>query len=398
MTTPIRIALVRNAAGAESGGATFEEDVWRAAMESGTAHHLVMYPNTSRTAAYVSDHRATDRFTLLHALTEPSLPARLVHRTGRALRRQAAARPFAQLGEALATAGARCAWMLGATVVPLDMPYVATVWDLQHRVQPWFPEVSSDGQWRERERLFAEYIGRAAAVLVGTNAGAAEIRAAYGEPAGGLHVLPLPTPSFALEAAAEPMPHRPEGLPPRYLFYPAQFWAHKNHVTALRAIAALADAPDAPHLVLVGADRGVHDHVMRAASSLGVEQRVHALGHVSRETLVALYWHAEALLFPSLFGPDNLPPLEAMALGCPVIAARVNGAEEQLGNAAMLVDPLDADGFAAAARQLREESTHRSALIERGRARARSWTAAQYAAAVFALIEHRIAPVRALWP
>ena len=398
MTTAQRIAVVRNAVGAESGGATFEEDVWFAALQASTSHHLVMYPSTSRTVQFVQEHHAEERITLVHALREPMLPARIVRRATRALRRAPPQRPFAQLGDALTAAGAQCAWMLGASVIPLDMPYVATVWDLQHRVQPWFPEVSANGQWRERERLFSEYIGRAAAVVVGTHAGAAEIRAAYGEPAGGLHVIPLPTPAFALEAATEARPHRPEGLPARYLLYPAQFWSHKNHVTALRALSLLAAAPDAPDLVFVGADRGTRDHVMRTAAALGVETRVHSLGHVTRRTLLALYVYAEALMFPSMFGPDNLPPLEAMALGCPVIAARVNGAEEQLGTAALLVDPLDADGFAAAVRELRNDPDGRRAQIARGRERAGSWTATQYVAVVFDLIERRIAPVRALWP
>ena len=102
-------------------------------------------------------------------------------------------------------------------------------------------------------------------------------------------------------------------------------------------------------------------------------------------------------MFPSLFGPDNLPPLEAMALGCPVIAARVHGAEEQLGAAALLVDPLDAEGFASGVRLLRDDPAERAAMIERGRIWASRWTAVDYASAVFALIDARIAPVRALW-
>ncbi|MEP6617713.1 MAG: glycosyltransferase family 1 protein [bacterium] len=396
--TPLRVAVVRKASGAESGGATFEDDLWFAAMRATTMHRLIMYPDSAHTQQFAREQHAGDRITFVPALKEPSLPARGVQRASRTIRREPAPRPFAALGDALVAAGAHCAWMLGASITPLDIPYVATVWDLQHRVQPWFPEVSSNGQWTERERLFPEYIRRAAAVIVGTEVGADEIRVAYGEPAGGLHVLPLPTPSFVLDAALGPIPARLVELPARYLFYPAQFWSHKNHVTALRTLALLAADPEMPHLVLVGADRGTLDHVMRTATALGVQDRLHALGHVDRATLVALYAHAEALLFPSMFGPDNLPPLEAMALGCPVIAARVNGAEEQLGDAAILVDALDAEGFAAAIRALRLDHAHREAMIARGRKRANAWTASQYVSAVFELIERRIEPVRALWP
>jgi glycosyltransferase involved in cell wall biosynthesis len=98
-----------------------------------------------------------------------------------------------------------------------------------------------------------------------------------------------------------------------------------------------------------------------------------------------------------VFGPDNLPPLEAMALGCPVIAADIPGAREQLGGSAILVDPYEAEGFAAAIRSLRDEPMKTDAMIARGRERARSWTAANYVSAVLDVFNTRIAPMRDLW-
>ena len=399
MTLPLSIALVGAQWAKETGGgATFEEDVLSAAVASESSHRFVVYPATSRMKDVVRDADVASRVTLVKAFREPRLPRRLLGRATRMVLRRKKPLPFAGLSDALRTAGAQCAWMLGGSLVPVDLPYVATIWDLQHRVQPWFPEVSAGGEWRERERLYREFIRRASAIVVGTAAGAGEVRGAYGEPAGGTHVIPLPTPSFALFAGARPRLRRPVDLPPHYLFYPAQFWAHKNHITAVRVLDALRSLPDAPDLVFVGTDKGTLKHVMHEAEALGVARRVHALGFVDRERLIALYQHAEALLYPSLFGPDNLPPLEAMALGCPVIAARVNGADEQIGDGGMLVDPLDPRAYAAAVRTLRENPSRCDELVERGRQRARRWTAAQYAAAVLALIDTRIAPVRALWP
>ena len=399
MSASMTIALVSTTWGKDaSGGATFEEDVLRAALEMRTPHRLIVYPDTTFTRAIVAAADASSRVTFVKPMRKPRLPKRVLRRVGRVFRRRRPPLlPFAELSEALLKAGAQCAWMLGGSIIPLDMPYVATIWDLQHRLQPWFPETSSNGEWRERERLYSEFVRRAAAVVAGTSSGADEIRDAYGSPPGGVHVLPLPTPSFALSAKYGSS-LRPDDVPSRYLLYPAQFWAHKNHVTAVRALSAMTLFDHPPDLVCVGADRGTKEHVMRLASRMGVAERVHLLGFVDRDTLVGLYRNAEALLYPSLFGPDNLPPLEAMALGCPVIAARVSGAEEQLGDAALLVDPLDATGYAAAVRTLRHDPIRRDTLIARGRARAEGWTAAQYASAVFALIDAQIAPMRALWP
>ena len=61
------------------------------------------------------------------------------------------------------------------------------------------------------------------------------------------------------------------------------------------------------------------------------------------------------LLYQSFFGPENLPPLEAFALGCPVIAANVSGAVEQLGDAAILVDPKTLEEIAGAIRTLHND-------------------------------------------
>jgi glycosyltransferase involved in cell wall biosynthesis len=197
--------------------------------------------------------------------------------------------------------------------------------------------------------------------------------------------LPHPTPEFALrevdDAAASQARER-LGIRGRYLFYPAQFWAHKNHYNALRALAAL----DGYELVLVGSDKGQAQHVSKLASGLGVSERVHELGFVESDELVALYRGAHALLYPSFLGPENLPPLEAFALGCPVVAADVPGAREQLGGAALLASPTDPEAIAAAVRQLEDEG-ERGRRIEEGRRLAGEYTAERYVRGVFGFLD-----------
>jgi glycosyltransferase involved in cell wall biosynthesis len=398
MTPPLVIALVGQSWGtSDSGGATFENEILHAVLGTSSAHRFLVYPSSKRLAAFVKESGLSDRVTLVKAVKSPRLPRRVLRKAVRMVRRRPPPLPFSALSDTLKKHGAQCAWMLGGTLVPLDMPYVATIWDAQHRVQPWFPEVSAHGEWRERERLYAEYVGRAAAVITGTEVGAHELRNAYGDVSGALQVVPMPTPSFAIAAGLRPRPGRPSDVPARYLLYPAQFWPHKNHITAVRVIAALNRMQDPPELICVGADKGTKEHVMREANALGVGHRVHAPGFVDQSRLVSLYRHADALLYPSLFGPDNLPPLEAMALGCPVVAARVEGADEQLGKAAVLVEPFNVEGYVDAIRRLREEPYWHDALVELGRERARSWTTQQYVHSVLGLIQSRIAPARALW-
>jgi glycosyltransferase involved in cell wall biosynthesis len=122
---------------------------------------------------------------------------------------------------------------------------------------------------------------------------------------------------------------------------------------------------------------------------------VHFLGFVEEDDLVALYQHAHALTYMSYFGPENLPPLEALALGCPVIAADVPGAELQLGDAALLVPPSEAPRLAEAVRQL-EDPGLRDEQIRKGRTRATSRTAAVYVRGVLDFLDE-FERVRRCW-
>ena len=291
-------------------------------------------------------------------------------------------------------------WSLGHYAhEAFDFPYITTALDIQHRIQPWFPEVSRGRQWKIREDYFSDYLRRAAYVVTGSEEGRREIELFYGVLPKRIRVLPLATPRFALEGADRDVEGRLAalGVKPGYLFYPAQFWAHKNHVNLLRALRILHDEFGLPYeLVLVGSDHGNEAHVRKTVAELNLEQHVRFLGFVSQENLVALYRGADALAFVTFFGPDNLPPLEAFALGCPVVASDLPGAAEQLGDAALLVPPEKPEDIAEAIRKLHEDSGLRETLRERGMRRAKSWTGTDFIRGVFEIIDEFDA-VRRCW-
>ena len=86
-------------------------------------------------------------------------------------------------------------------------------------------------------------------------------------------------------------------------------------------------------LVLTGSDRKNLPFITEKIAQLGLEKQVILAGFVSQADFPPLYTRAAALVFPSLFGPENFPPLEAFALECPVVAGRIPGAQEQTGEA-----------------------------------------------------------------
>lgn len=375
---------------AEGGGYTFQNDVYRAlarlAHESQHqyvvfAHHFRDFePNLSH--LFYSDENK-----------RPPLSERIRYRLGRYLP-PITPRPVYErvLKNAVGELGLEFIWFASPRFVPVDIPYLAIVWDLQHRLQPWFPEVSNNGQWEHRENFYSRSLQRASAIITGTEAGLAEIVRFYGVPPERIKLLPHPTPSFALAAEndneGEAAVLTQLGLAPGYLLYPARFWAHKNHAGLLYAMRHLRDQHGLIlPIVLVGSDGGNQPYIEQLIEHLDLQAQVRLLGFVSRAELVALYRGALALVYPTFFGPENLPPLEAFALGCPVIASRVSGAEEQLGDAALLVEPTDHEGLAEAIRSVFESETLRKTLIERGRQRATRWTGTDFVRGVFTILD-----------
>ena len=140
-------------------------------------------------------------------------------------------------------------------------------------------------------------------------------------------------------------------------------------------------------LVLVGSDKGNLKYVLGLANTLGLEEQVHFLGFVTREELISLYQGAFALTYLSLFGPENIPPLEAFKFGCPVITANYNGAREQGGEAALYVNGLDPDAIAQAIRELHDRPDFRLSLINKGSERAGQYNGGSYIWDVFKIFD-----------
>lgn len=269
-------------------------------------------------------------------------------------------------------------WFIGGGCFEvIDTPYVATVYDLQHRLQPWFPEVSNNGIWAEREWRHNYFLSRASYIIVGTEAGRDEVELFYQIPKFRIHKLPHPTPSFFLNSKTKNISTvlKKYNIPNNYIFYPAQFWAHKNHVNLLRAIKIINNKYGIKlPLVLTGSDMGNLKHVNDVKQETDLSSQVYILGFVPQSELYALYKNASMLAYVSLCGPENLPPLESIVAKCPVLVSNVSGSKEQLGNAALYCDPKNPNDIAEKIYELHTNDELRSKLIEIAYKRAINWT------------------------
>lgn len=397
----VGILLLNNSDGIEGGGFTFKNEVMRSLKEfsSKSNHSFVLFGFdnifSSSDFKFVSLNRSLrERFTS-KADWVKNIIFKLLHPTQVKIEDTFIKYLYQKLYENEVD----IIWYLTPFSCPIiEIPYITVVWDLQHRLQPYFPEVSTQGEWDWREQIFDNTLKRATVVLTGSEAGKAEIERFYQVAKDNIKILPLPTPHFALDG----LPNEEQllekyNIQGNYLFYPAQFWAHKNHVGLLLAVQLLRDKYDLVFsIVFVGSDKGNQQYIREVAASLNLTAQVHFLGFVPQQDLIELYRNAFALTFLSFFGPDNLPPLEAFALGCPVIASDVPGVEEQLGDAAILVNPRDPQEIAKAIASLYHSQDLYQTLIKRGLERAYRWTGQDYVKGVFSILDE-LEPIRRCW-
>lgn len=247
--------------------------------------------------------------------------------------------------------------------LPAPVPFIQTVWDANHRVHPFFPEFSySRYGFDQLDRDLSRCLPKASFVITGTHAGGQQLCTFYRLSPERIRVIPLPAPKLD-----HPIAHSIDLPTTPYLFYPARFWPHKDHITLIHALSHLRSSYGVRiHLVLTGQDSGGLAYILETAESLGVRDQLRVLGNVPDEALPQLYRNALALVFASPVGPDNLPPLEAMVLNCPVIAARSEGSDEQLQESALFFDPYNDSQLAEQIWRLHNDPLLRDELIHRG--------------------------------
>jgi len=278
------------------------------------------------------------------------------------------------------------------------LPYIMAIHDLQHRLQPEFPEVSANGEWEYREYLFRNGARNAVFVLADSEVGKEDVLNFYGEYGvmpERVKVLPfLPASYLPSEVSAEERSRvrTTYGLPERFLFYPAQFWPHKNHARIVRALGVLKQQKIKPSIVFCGSSEGgirknALKEVMIAAEENEVTEQILNLGYVPDEDMGALYAEATALVMPTFFGPTNIPVLEAWRFGCPVITSDIRGIREQVGNAAVLADPKSVEGIAEAIRKVWTDAAVCQTLARAGRTRLSTYTPADFRKRLIGIIE-----------
>lgn len=189
------------------------------------------------------------------------------------------------------------------------------------------------------------------------------------------------TPAGRAEAAASIAARH--GLHPPFFLYVARLeHPGKNHVRLIEAFNQFKTAQPSPwQLVLCGSDWHGADVIHEQVRRSPFHQDIRTLGFVAQEDLPTWYRAATVFVYPSLFEGFGLPPLEAMACGCPVLASSDGAVGEVVGDAALRADPLDTGDLTRQLARLAADPVLRESLRDAGLARARQFDWARTAAA-----------------
>lgn len=164
-------------------------------------------------------------------------------------------------------------------------------------------------------------------------------------------------------------------LPDRFVLYLGTLQPRKNIETLVRAYARLRDQGSDDHALVLAGPRGwQYEPIFDLIRQLGVEPHVRFPGFVPDDEQALWYSSATVFAFPSRYEGFGLPLLEAMACGAPVVSSSASSLPEVVGDAGLLVDPSDVEGWCEALRQLLEDEPRRRALAVAGRARAQTFS------------------------
>jgi glycosyltransferase involved in cell wall biosynthesis len=218
---------------------------------------------------------------------------------------------------------------------------ITTVWDLGHRELPTMPETGGNGRWFLREIYYRRTIRMSTYVVTDSEKTIANLERFYGSSSESMVSIGL-----------LPVNHDGGMEPPifgySYFLYPAQRWRHKNHSTIIRALKLVIEEQSHLKLVLTGTDKGEGRRTNNLVKRLGLSKAVVDLGFVEEKELVNLEKYAVALLMPSLLGPTNIPPLDALNLGTPVIISDVHEFPPEIQSKMVVVPALDHKKWAEA--------------------------------------------------
>ena len=252
-----------------------------------------------------------------------------------------------------------------------QLNFIFTIWDLCHLEHPEFPEVKNKGEFDNRELRIKYATKRAISIIVDSEYSKLNLHKKYNVNKSRIKIIPFePINEIKNNYDSKDSNFKISNkykVKNKFIFYPAQFWPHKNHIYILKSIYILEKkykiSIDA---VFAGGDKGNKDHIINYANKLGIRDRIIFTGFINNQELFTFYKMSLALVMPTFFGPTNIPPLEAFKLGVPTIYPDLEGLRDQVKDSALLVDLYNPDSLSKCVLKLINDNKFKNELIING--------------------------------
>ncbi|MBR5304229.1 MAG: glycosyltransferase family 4 protein [Candidatus Gastranaerophilales bacterium] len=250
----------------------------------------------------------------------------------------------------------------------IEIPYFAAIRDVAHRILPHFPEFSTNSVFERMDKKLNLFLTGATRILTCNHVVKNDIIALYDVIDENTEVINLPYPNWIEKTKEDKNFLKWNDLSKNnYIYYPAQFWSHKNHIRLILAAQIMKEQNINLKVVFSGLDRGNKKYLINQVEKLDLQEKVIFLDYVNQKQMASLYKNAYALVYPSLAGPDTISALEALYFNCPVLISNHLGYTQQLKKAALYFNPLDEMDIVAKIQNLNDLAI-KDDLINKGQA------------------------------
>jgi glycosyltransferase involved in cell wall biosynthesis len=248
----------------------------------------------------------------------------------------------------------------------LNRPFLFVLHDFQERYFPQFFSLKDRVARFITTRKLANISNK---ILCESNHVKADIKKFLGQENDNIIVIPGPPPTdfvkFEYDINITSKISDKYRLPLKYIFYPAQFWPHKNHIKLLEAFEIVSKQQKDLFLVLTGKKQNYYRVIKSKIDELGLRSKVFYPGYIDYCDLPYLYKMSEMLIMPTLFESISIPIYEAFSLRVPVCASNVEALPEQVGDCGLIFDPNNAEDMSEKIIKLITDKNLRDQMVDK---------------------------------
>tara|TARA_B100000795_G_C22806121_1_gene444980 strand:- start:8538 stop:9728 length:1191 start_codon:yes stop_codon:yes gene_type:complete len=247
----------------------------------------------------------------------------------------------------------------------IKLKSITAIHDLMHRYENKFKEYNVK-EFHKREVNFKRICKFSNKILVDSRLGKKHVIDSYNCKSKKLLILPFTAPRYLKLSKIQDIYKKYKLPKKKFIFYPAQFWEHKNHKNLIKAFNILQKKEKNIILVLAGKEKNNLENIKLIIKKYKLNKKIYILGYIDQIDIFTFYKKASVMSFVSFSGPTNIPPLEAMFLGCPLICSNVYGMAEQVGSGGLLINPKSPQDIADKVSKIFKDRQLNKKIIKNG--------------------------------